>query len=221
MPANGRAKKGGSPTFHAVQSRAIFYQYMFIAVAITVIALVVLAVTVNLMLTTEPAVYHVFIMAFTFALMVLGVDMGRHNLPKGSRESVIVDLRSVRLLDEGRVQKEFVFDARVRIGIIANQAFYVPDMKPLHGIEFERDGDVIEVSPRESYQLDDVRRLWPFAMIIAKAHDLRPTPTFIKVLKTEAKKGGYWEEIHDELLGEKRPRMPKPKRPSKPKTEGE
>ncbi len=198
------AKKGGKgkvPIFHAVQSRAIFYQYMFIAIAIIVCGVMVILVATYLLLNTEPRVYHVFLMAFSFAVVIIGIDIGMHNWPKGTLESVVVDGISVRHMEDGRVLKEFLFDDGVRLGASFNTAFHVPEFKPLHGIEFELMGSVIEVSPREGYLLDDVRKLWPLALVLARIHNLRPTPEFVKLMEREAKKEGYWEEVRKEVLG--------------------
>ncbi len=197
--------------FHAVQSRTVFYQYMFIAVAITVCGVLVILVALYMLLNTDPKIYHVFMMAVSFAVIVVGVDIGRHNWPKGNRQSVVVDLRSVRLLEEGHVRKQFVFDQRVRIGGSFNAAFHVPEFKPLQGVEFEREGEVIEVSPRESFLLDDVRRLWPMVLLITKKHGLRPTGQFAALLDREAKRDDYWRQVRDELAGKKR----KPEVPAK------
>ncbi|NIP34773.1 MAG: hypothetical protein GWN18_07495 [Thermoplasmata archaeon] len=122
-----------------------------------------------------------------------------------------MDLRSVRLLEEGHVRKQFVFDQRVRIGGSFNAAFHVPEFKPLQGVEFEREGEVIEVSPRESFLLDDVRRLWPMVLLITKKHGLRPTGQFAALLDREAKRDDYWRQVRDELAGKKR----KPEVPAK------
>lgn len=205
MPTEEGDRGGKGPQFFAVQARTIFLQYMMIAVGIVACGVSITLITVYEFVTSTPGVAHVFIIAFSFAIIILGVDIGMHNWPKGSRQSVIVDLRSARLLEEGRVVKEFVFDKRVRLGMVVNQAFHVPDLKPLYGVEFEREGDVIEVSPRESFQLDDVRRLWPLAMHISRKHGLQPTPRLLSILKAEAKKGGYWEEIYEELTGKAKP----------------
>jgi hypothetical protein len=205
------------PTFHAVQSRAVFYQYMFIAIAIITCGLMVIMVATYLLLNTEPRIYHVFMMAFSFAVVIIGVDIGRHNWPKGSLESVVVDVRSVRQMEDGRVRKEFPFDEGVRLGASFNTAYHVPEFKPLHGVEFELMGSVIEVSPREGYLLDDVMRLWPIALLLTKVHRLRPTPEFVKLLDREAKREGYWKEVRDEMLGKKRKAPERAKKPSRPK----
>ena len=136
MPEPSRGMGRRVPAFHAVQSRQVFYRYMVMAVGIVVCGVMVILVSLYLLVNTTPRVYHVFMMAFSFAVVILGVDIGRHNWPKGSRQSVVVDLRSVRLLEDVDVQKEFVFRESVRLGGSFNTAFHVPDFKPLAGVEF-------------------------------------------------------------------------------------
>jgi hypothetical protein len=104
-------------------------------------------------------------------------------------------------MEDGRVEKEFLFDDGVRLGGSFNTAYHVPQYKPLHGIEFELMGGVIEVSPREGYLLDDVARLWPLALLLTAVHGLKPTPEFLKLMEREAKKGEYWKEVRKEILG--------------------
>ena len=203
MPESSRGSGKRVPAFHAVQSRQVFYRYMIMAVGIVTCGAMVILVSLYLLLNTTPKVYHVFMMAFSFAVVIIGVDIGRHNWPKGSRQSVVVDLRSARLLQDGVVQKEFCFGKSVRLGGSFNTAFHVPDFKPLSGVEFEQRGDVIEVSPRESYELEDVKRLWPLALLLAKTHGLVPTPDFDKLMEREAKKNAFLYEIRKELAGKK------------------
>jgi hypothetical protein len=217
MPEPSTGKGRRVPAFHAVQSRQVFYRYMAMAVAIVTCGAMVILVALYLLLYTTPKVYHVFMMAFSFAVVIIGVDIGRHNWPKGSRQSVVVDLRSARLLEDGAVQKEFRFGDAVRLGGSFNTAFHVPDFKPLAGVEFEQRGDVIEVSPRESYELEDVKRLWPLALLLAKTHGLDPTPDFDKQMEREGKKNVVWYEIRKELTGKgaKPKKKPAPAKRSK------
>jgi hypothetical protein len=217
MPEQSRGRGSRVPAFHAVQSRQVFYRYMVMAVGIVACGAMVILVSLYLLLNTTPKVYHVFMMAFSFAVVIIGVDIGRHNWPKGSRQSVVVDLRSARLLEDGVVQKEFVFGKSVRLGGSFNTAFHVPDFKPLAGVEFVQRGDVIEVSPRESYELDDVRRLWPLALLLAKTHGLEPTPDFDKLMEREGNKNAVWYEIRKELAvkGKEPKRRPAPAKRSK------
>jgi hypothetical protein len=203
MPEPSRGSGRKVPTFHAVQSRQVFYRYMAMAVAIVACGVLVILVALFLLINTPPRVFHVFMLAFSFAVVIIGVDIGRHNWPKGSRQSVVVDLRSVRLLEDGAVQKEFRFGDAVRLGGSFNTAFHVPDFKPLAGVEFEQRGDVIEVSPRESYELEDVERLWPLALVLAKTHRMVPTPDFEKLMEREAKRSLFWHEARHELTGKK------------------
>jgi hypothetical protein len=102
---------------------------MFIAVAITFCGLLVIMVAVYLMLNSVPKVYHVFMVAISFAVVLVGVDIGRHNLPKGNRQSVVMDLRSVRLLEEGRLRRHIVFGKGVLVGATFNTAFHVPEKR--------------------------------------------------------------------------------------------
>jgi hypothetical protein len=200
-PSRGRGRR--VPTFHAVQSRQVFYRYMAMAAAIVACGVLVILVALFLLVNTTPRVFHVFMLAFSFAVVIIGVDIGKHNWPKGSRQSVVVDLRSARLLEDGAVLKEFRFGDAVRLGGSFNTAFHVPDFKPLAGVEFEQRGDVIEVSPRESYELEDVERLWPLALVLAKTHRMAPTPDFEKLMEREAKRSEFWHEARQELTGKK------------------
>jgi hypothetical protein len=83
-----------------------------------------------------------------------------------------------------------------------NYGFHVPDLKPLYGIQFERDGEVINVSPSEGYDLQNVKNLWPLALAITRLYRLEPTEMAKRNLRYQRGKGGYWAKIHDELLGE-------------------
>jgi hypothetical protein len=202
MSDDATRRKLRGQVFVAVKSRSEHYQNLFIGISLTVCGVLIIIIALFLIWSTDPTGIHLFIGALGLVAIIIGVDIVNHTLPKMSRESVVVDLRSARLLRGGRPRLEFPFGDRVRIGVVFNYGFHVPEFKPLYGIEFERAGEMIRVSPSEGYDLMYVQKLWPIAIAITRLYQLEPTPGFRKQLEYEGKKGGYWEKVRDELLGE-------------------
>ncbi|UCC93920.1 MAG: hypothetical protein JSW25_04440, partial [Thermoplasmata archaeon] len=167
--------------------------------------------------TTDPAGFHLFIGALGLVAIVVGGDIVGHTVPEMGRESVVVDLRSARLLKAGKPRVEFRFGDHVRIGAMFNYGIYVPELKPLYGIEFERAGQTISVSPSDGYDIMYVQKLWPIAMALTRLYKMKPTPGFTKQLLYEGKKGGYWAKVRDDLLGKPEKLVKKKDGPKKAK----
>ena len=201
MPAVTSQEKLKGTIFMAVKSRSVQYQILFIGISFVACGIIIMLIVLFLMVDIGPAGIHLFMGALGLIAVIIGIDILAHTWPKMGHESILVDLRSARLLEGGRQRKEFPFKDRVRIGVSFNYGFHVPDLKPLYGIQFEMDGDLINVSPSEGYDLDYVKRLWPLALAITRIYELEPTELAKRNLKYQKDKGGYWAKIHDELLG--------------------
>lgn len=201
MSAVASQKKLKGTIFMAVKSRSVQYQILFVGISFVSCGIIIMLVVLFLMVDDGPAGVHLFLGAMGLIAVIIGIDILAHTWPKMGHESILVDLTSARLLEGGRQKKEFPFKDRVRIGVSFNYGFHVPDLKPLYGIQFEMDGDLINVSPSEGYDLDYVKRLWPIALAITRIYELEPTELAKKNLKYQKDKGGYWAKIHDEFLG--------------------
>ena len=202
MPTVASQDKMKGVVFLAVKSRSVEYQNLFIGIMLVACGALLMLISIFLMWDIGPTVFHLFVGVMGLIAVVFGAEIINHTYPTLNHESIIVDLRSARLLEGGRPKKEFRFGDRVRIGASFNYTFHVPDLKPLYGVEFERDGDTIQVSPTEGYDLDYVRKLWPLAWIITRKYKLEPTEAFRGRLEREKDKGGYWAKVHDQLMGE-------------------
>jgi hypothetical protein len=202
MPDDAMRRKLKGQVFVAVKSRTGHYQNLFIGLSLTTCGILIILIAIFLLWTTEPSGIHLFIGALGLIAVILGVDIVGHTMPNMVRESVVVDLRSARLLHGGRPVLEFPFGDRVRIGVVFNYGIHVPEYKPLYGVEFERAGETITISPTDGYDILYVQKLWPIAMAVTRLYKMEPTPGFKKQLQYEGKKGGYWEKVRDELLGE-------------------
>lgn len=202
MPSTAVHAKRKGLTFIAVKSRTSEYQTLFIGIMLVACGILLMLISLFLMWDVGPTGFHLFVGVMGLVAVVFGIDIVNHTWPSMRHESIIVDLRSARLLEGGRPRKEFRFGDKVRIGAIFNHSFHVPDLKPLYGIEFERLGDTIQVSPTAGYDLDYVQKLWPLAWIITRTYKMEPTEAFRSRLDQEKDKGGYWAEVHEQLLGE-------------------
>jgi hypothetical protein len=187
--------------FVAVKSRSDHNQNLFIGSSLTTCGVLIILAVLYMMWSTEPLGGHLFVGALGLVAVIIGVDIINHTLPQMSRESVVVDLRSARVLKGGKIQQHFVFGDRVKIGAVFNYGIHVPEFKPLYGIEFERAGDVISISPSDGYDILHVQKLWPIAIAVARLYKMQPTQGFKKQLEYEGKKGGYWEKVRVDLLG--------------------
>lgn len=188
--------------FLAVKSRSTQYQSLFIGGTLGACGVMIIVTALYLIWAEGAEGLYLFIGALGLVVVVIGVDILGHTMPEMDRESVVVDNRSARLLDGGKLVKEFTFGNRVRLGATFNSTFHVPTLKPLYGIEFERGGDTIVVSPGEGYTLNHVERLWPLALALARKYDMQLTPGLRKHLEGTREDGGYWAKVASQLLGE-------------------
>lgn len=188
--------------FLASKSRANLYRDMVIGGTLVFGGMIVILACIYLILDTDPTGPFLFMGAVGIAIVVIGIDMMVHTRSKMAHEYIMVDFKSARMLEDGNLIMELAFKDKVRVGVTFNFGMNVPELSPLYGIEFEKAGDKIVVSPMEGYALHYVKKLWPLTMTIIRKHDLGITEEFRKNLTYEKEKGGYWAEIHDELLGE-------------------
>jgi hypothetical protein len=202
MPTVTAQDKVKGVIFLAVKSRSSESQNLFIGIMLVACGVLLMLISLFLMWDIGTTGFHLFVGVMGLVAVILGADIINYTWPTMRHESIIIDLFSARLLEGGRAKKEFRFGDKVRIGATFNHTFHVPDLKPLYGIEFERDGDVIQISPSAGYDLDYVRKLWPLAWIITRKYKMKPTDGFRMRLDQEKDKGGYWAEVHDQLLGE-------------------
>jgi hypothetical protein len=210
-----KGKKKG-PMFLASRSRANIYRDILIAGTLVIGGILVVIACLYLIMDSGPSGIYLFMGGFGIAVAVIGVDMGIHIGPRMAREYIMVDMKSARLLEDGHLIKELVFEDKVMVGAAFNYGINVPELSPLYGIEFDRAGEKIVVSPAEGYALHYVKKLWPMTMTIIRKHELGITQEFRKNLEYEKDKGGYWAEIHEELLGKKKTKVLKEIKPENP-----